>query len=41
MLVCHELIEKTNGEWTVKGINNDYYDLDKVTKENFIGVVVK
>lgn len=39
MRVVHEIVDREDGFWTVKGINNDFEDADYVTPSNLIGVV--
>jgi hypothetical protein len=37
--VVHRLVENTRSGWRVQGVNNDAADRDRVTPENFVGVV--
>jgi PBP1b-binding outer membrane lipoprotein LpoB len=37
--VVHQIIEKEAAGWRVQGLNNEIEDLDRVTRENLLGVI--
>ena len=37
--VVHQIIEMDARGWRVQGLNNETQDLDRVTRENLLGVV--
>jgi hypothetical protein len=37
--VVHQIIAKEAVGWRVQGLNNEIEDLDRVTRENLLGVI--